>query len=1148
MGDAVEKFIERWKDSGGSEQANSQAFLIELCALLKVDAPQPTRPDDPAPAYAFERQVVFHNGDGTTSTGRIDLYRRGCFVLESKQGTLRHEQQGPLARLAATRAPRRQGVAVRNTRGWDEAMLRAKGQAEGYVRALPAEEGRPPFIVVVDVGHSIELYSEFSMTGGAYIHFPDPQNYRILLEDLRQEAARDLLRQIWESPLALDPSRRAAKVTREIAAHLAELAKSLEAAGHRPQDAAAFLMRCLFTMFAEDVNLLPSKGFARLLAEVEPQPAKFKPMAQDLWRQMKTGGFSSFLMEKVPHFNGYLFADASALELDADQVALLRQAAQADWRDVEPAIFGTLLERALDPVDRHKLGAHYTPRAYVERLVMPTIVEPLRAQWDGVKAAVVNLARQGQEAKALEELRAFNKRLCEVRILDPACGTGNFLYVSLEHLKRLEGEVLEMAEKLGHRQTGFDLASGRTVDPHQFLGIEINPRAAAIAELVLWIGYLQWHIRTHGQTNPPEPIIRDFKNIECRDAVLAWDRTQPELDPETLKPKTRWDGRTYKKSPVTGEDIPDESARVLVEKYINPRKAKWPKADFVVGNPPFIGNKRMRGMLGAGYVDALRTTWQDVPDSVDYVMYWWEKAAVVTGNGKIARFGLITTNSITQAYNKQVLQRHLNGRTPLSLCFAIPDHPWVDSSDGAAVRIAMTVGERGKNKGKLYLVESEEQGDENGRRVAFNIIDNKINADLTVGIDLVSALDLKANMNLCFRGVTLVGQGFVVDEEQSKALGKHIRRNLEKYIVPYYCGKDIADYYRGLDVIDLFELSIDEVEARYPEVFQHLLNSVKPLRQQNNRESYKAKWWVFAEPRSNLRQSRNGLKRYIVTPRTSKHRFFTFLDALALPESEVVAITLEDAYYLGVLSSAIHIEYTVAQGSTLEDRPRYNNSTIFETFPFPDPPEALKAHIRELGERLDAHRKRQQALHPDLTMTGMYNVLAKLRAGQELSAKERVIHEQGLVSLLKQIHDELDAAVFQAYGWPPTLSEEEILERLVALNKERAAEEAQGLIRWLRPEYRAPSAQPQVQGELAGMAAPALAAQAPAEKQPWPAALAAQAQAVRQALEALAAPADVATVAKSFSRAPRARVAELLETLAGLGQARVLEAGRYAGR
>lgn len=1052
MGDAVEKFIERWKDSGGSEQANSQLFLVSLCHLLGVPEPQPVLNDDPAPAYAFERQVVFDNRDGTTSPGRIDLYKRGCFVLESKQGISPHGNEGrPLAELANERPQRRKAAAVRNTHGWDEVMLRARGQAEGYVRALPAGEGRPPFIVVVDVGHCLELYAEFSMTGGTYIHFPDPQSYRISLDDLRRPELRERLRLVWTDPLALDPSRRAAKVTREIAAHLAELARSLEAAGHRPEDAAAFLMRCLFTMFAEDVNLLPARGFARLLAEVEPQPDKFKPMAEDLWRQMKTGGFSSFLMEKVPHFNGYLFAEAWALELDTDQVALLRQAAQADWRDVEPAIFGTLLERALDPVERHKLGAHYTPRAYVERLVMPTIVEPLRKEWDGVQAAVSSLIRQVQEAhseadslfgetgpdptkrdmvpirkireeadrrdkEALATLKAFHKRLCEVKILDPACGTGNFLYVSLEHLKRLEGEVLQALDRLTHSQTEFEADIGGTVYPHQFLGIEINPRAAAIAELVLWIGYLQWHFRTHGQTNPPEPIIRDFKNIECRDAVLAWDSTKPEIDPQTLEPKTRWDGRTYKKSPVTGEDIPDESARVLVEKYINPRKAKWPKADFVVGNPPFIGNKRMRGMLGAGYVDALRTIWQDVPDSVDYVMYWWEKAAVIAGNGKIARFGLITTNSITQAYNKQVVHRHLNGKPPLSLCFAIPDHPWVDSSDGAAVRIAMTVGERGNNKGKLYLVETEEQGDENGRKVVFNIIDNKINSDLTVGIDLVSVSDLKANMNLCFRGVTLVGQGFVIDKDQSKALGKNIRRDLEKYIVPYYCGKDIADYYRGFEVIDLFELPIDDVEARYPEVFQHLLNSVKPLRQQNNRESYKEKWWVFAEPRSNLRKSRNGLNRYIVTPRTSKHRFFTFLDVLALPESEVVAITLGDAYYLGVLSSIIHIKYTIARGSTLEDRPRYNNSTIFETFPFPNPSEALKAHIRELGERLDALRKRQQELHPDLTMTGMYNVLEKLRAVQELNAKERVIHEQGLVSVLKQIHDELDAAVFEAYG------------------------------------------------------------------------------------------------------------------------------------
>jgi len=1147
MGDAVERFIERWKDSGGSELANSQSFLKELCALLRVDAPPPTRSDDPAPAYAFERQVVFDNRDGTTSPGRIDLYKRGCFVLESKQGISTHGNEGrPLAELANERPQRRKAAAVRNTLGWDEVMLRARGQAEGYVRALPAGEGRPPFIVVVDVGHCLELYAEFSMTGGTYIHFPDPQSHRISLDDLRRPELRERLRQVWTDPLALDPSRRAAKVTREIAAHLAELAKSLEATGHRPEDSAIFLMRCLFTMFAEDVGLLPAHGFASMLADVEAEPANFKPMAEDLWKQMKTGGFWSYLRKHILHFNGYLFAEAWALDLDADQVRLLGQAAKSDWQEVEPAIFGTLLERALDPVERHKLGAHYTPRAYVERLVLPTIVEPLRKEWMNVQAAVAQHIRADAPEKALAELRTFHRRLCEVCILDPACGTGNFLYVSLEHLKRLEGEVLGMAEQVGHRQTGFELASGRTVDPHQFLGIEINPRAAAIAELVLWIGYLQWHFRTH-QTNPPEPIIRDFKSIECRDAVLAWDRTEPVLDPETLQPVTRWDGRTYKKSPVTGEDIPDDSARVLVEKYINPKPAAWPASDFIIGNPPYIGNKRMRLALGDGYVEALRSAWPELPGTIDYVMYWWHLAAVRIKANDCIRFGLVTTNSISQTQNIKIIQSHMSSGSPVSIVFALPDHPWVDSSDGAAVRIAMTVGAGGNNIGILRKVINEERDGNETRKVDFITIQGKINDKLAIGVDVSSVQPLLANKNICFQGVLPVGKGFRLSKSELTDLGI-VDGLLPPVVKPYYVGRDITQHLEEKYIIDFDGFSEEEAAASYPDLYHHILNRVKPERDHNKDKARRLRWWLFGRAHTDLRSAISGINRYIVTAETSKHKPFIFLHSSISPDHKLYVIATDDAFALAVLSSKIHLTWALAAGGHLGygNDPTWTNTTCFLPFPFPATNSTQQVGIRNLGERLDAHRKRQQALHPDLTMTGMYNVLEKLRAGLPLTETERAIHEKGLVGMLKQIHDELDSAVFAAYGWSPTLSDEEILEHLVALNKERAAEEAQGIIRWLRPEYQAPTKQAPVQGALAGMAQPVPAAKAPSGKQPWPTALPDQAQAVRQALETLAGPADVATVAKLFTRAPRARVAELLETLVGLGQARVLEKERYA--
>ena len=620
----TDEFIRRWESSGAVERANYALFLTELCDLLHVPRPEPSRPDDSENGYVFERAVTFQNGDDSTSPGRIDLYKRGCFVLEAKQGSERPEGTGE---LILPRRPKRRGTAVRGTDGWDDAMLAARGQAEQYVRALPASEPNPPFLIVVDVGHSIELLADFTRQGRTYTPFPDALSHRVKLTDLADEAMRERLRLVWTDPLNLDPSRRSAKVTREVADRLAKLAVSLERSDYSVEAVAQFLMRCIFTFFAEDVGLLPKESFTNLLRSLRDreEAALFPEMVRSLWETMKTGGFSPILRAQVLRFNGGLFESAEALPVTDEQLALLVQAGEKQWRDVEPAIFGTLLERALNPIERHKLGAHYTPRAYVERLVMPTIIEPLRNEWANVQTAAVTLATEGDLPKARDEVRAFLRKLCDTTVLDPACGTGNFLYVTLEHMKRLEGEVRDSLRGFGETQSAFE-GFGLTVDPHQLRGIEINPRAAAIADLVLWIGYLQWHFRTFGAKVPAEPIIKAFHNIECRDAVLAYDGTEPLRD-ERGNPVTRWDGRTMKKHPVTGEDVPDDSVRVPVAKYLNPRKAEWPSADYVIGNPPFIGKLYMLSSLGDSYVESLRNAWPDVPNSVDFVMMWWARAA-----------------------------------------------------------------------------------------------------------------------------------------------------------------------------------------------------------------------------------------------------------------------------------------------------------------------------------------------------------------------------------------------------------------------------------------------------------------------------------------------------------------------------------------
>ncbi|MBP6656106.1 MAG: class I SAM-dependent DNA methyltransferase, partial [Propionivibrio sp.] len=906
---------------------------------------------------------------------------------------------------------------------------------------------------------------------------------------------------LWLDPLALDPSRASAKVTREIAVHLAKIAKTLEGAGHDPERVAGFLTRCLFSMFAEDVGLLPrhnGKGvFTALLESLRDNPVQFVPLLGALWREMDSGGFSVVLRETLPRFNGKLFKQPDVIALDRDQIGLLLDAGKADWTQVEPAIFGTLLERALTPTERHALGAHYTPRAYVERLVLPTVVEPLRDEWRNVQAAALLLANEGKLDAARAEVDAFHHRLCQIRVLDPACGSANFLYVTLEHMKRLEGEVLDQMHAFGAGQQRLE-AEGLTVDPHQFLGLELNPRAAAIAELVLWIGYLQWHFRTNGSGLPPQPILKDFKNIECRDAVLAWDRIEAALD-EAGQPISRWNGVTMKTHPVTGEQVPDETARVPLQRVINPRRAEWPQADYIVGNPPFIGAASLRAALGDGYVEALRKTWQDVPESADLVMFWWYHAAQLVAQGEVRRFGLITTNSLKQTFNRRVVEAALNAPAPkpvipakagiqdglsastaaldsgvrrndggLHLAFAIPDHPWVDSADGAAVRIAMTVGAAGASEdGRLLSVTDEREGNGEGIEVTLQEQVGLLHADLRIGANVAAAKALKANTDLSNRGFCLFGAGFIVPPEDAPRL------EADAPIKAYRNGRDLTERPRGVKVIDLFGLTADEVRVRYPATFQWVFERVKPERDNNNRESRRLNWWLFGEQNPKLRAQLKGLPRYIATVETAKHRAFQFLDAEIAPDNMLVCIASADAFHLGVLSSLAHVVWALAAGGRLGvgNDPRYNKSRCFEPFPFPSANPEQTTRIRDLAEQLDAHRKRQQAVHDTLTLTGMYNVLEKLKTGEALTLKEKVIHEQGLVSVLKTLHDELDAAVLDAYGWSdlaPLLADpaqedaasETLLVRLVALNAERAAEEAKGRIRWLRPEYQHPAEKP----------------------------------------------------------------------------------------
>ena len=1156
----IDKFISQWRDTGGSELANTHSFINGLCDLLEVEPPTGSRTVDVHNDYVFERRVFQDNGDGTQSFGRIDCYKRDCFILEAKQGSeadraAADKGEDDLDIFGQTASARiKRGTARRGTPGWAKAMVQAKGQAERYAKALPVDHGWPPILLVTDIGYCIEVYADFTGTGKAYAQFPDRARYRIMLEDLRDEHVRERLRAIWTDPKSLDPAARAARVTREIADLLATVARRLEKRGYNAETTSGFLMRVLFTMFAEDSGLIPEKSFTNLLKNQRAHPEHLEHQLSALWAAMDKGEFSPALGVPLKKFNGYLFKERTAIPLDAEELEVLIKAGEHVWTEVEPAIFGTLLERALNPKERAKLGAHYTPRAYVERLIGPTIMEPLRADWDGVRGAAATLIEEGKADEAKAFVEAFHSRLAQTKVLDPACGTGNFLYVAMARMKELEGEVLDLLVELGDDQYVAEL-TGHTITPESFLGIEINPRAAAIAQLVLWIGYLQWHFRVNGaDRTPPEPILRDVKTIENGDALIDWDEKVAELDEEG-KPVTRWDGETMKEHPVTGIDVPDETARIPIYRYVKPRATKWPKADFIVGNPPFVSSRETRELLGDGYADALRDSHPSVPGNVDLVMYFWKLAADSVRAGT-REFGLITTSRVRMEQNRRVTSSALSN--DLYITFAIPDHPWAGKDAEAGVRVAFTVVSKDKSQQRRLLL-APDHDDPRSRVSDGTILEQSdlqtnirksITPDLSPSVEIDGVAELKAWSDLSHAGMKPYATTLVITEDVAVRLFPDAV-TMDRYAPRYLNGQDVARRPRNARVLDFNDCASEAAVRQISEAaFQYLATHTKPERSQERNLRLRNEWWRFEASRDGLRNGIRQICRYIVTVENSPTRYFVFLPSSVLPDQKLRCVASDDAFVLGVLSSQAHATFSGRIGGRhgVGNTPVYNTKCA-TTFPLPaNVPEPLKAKIRAEAEALDALRKRVLESHEDLTLTKLYNVLEALREGRALTDAERDMHDRGLVTLIRQHHDAIDALVAEAYCWPIDLSDEEILTRLVALNKERAAEEASGLIRWLRPEYQNPPSDDWLDtGSGVKPAKPVLAAEhVPDNIIPWPGTLPEQVSAVQSILSTAQTPLAPQDVARSFKGKRAATVRPVLEALAGIGMARRLKDGRYA--
>src|SRR5574338_806028 len=612
-------FIAKWRDNALTERQGAQSHFLDLCDLLAVP-----KPHDPE-RYCFERGAL-RTGSGR---GWADVWLAGHFGWEYK---------APGRDLAA-----------------------ALRQLMTYALALD----NPPLLVVSDT-RLIQIHTHFTGTPS--------ETHSFELEDLAEPAARDKLRRLFTAPEKFRPARTSGQITEAAARRFAELAQSLGGRGHAKERVARFLDRCLFSLFAEDVGLLPERLFERLVDKSQAEPDKLAARLAELFRAMQRGG--DFALEDIPWFNGGLFEEPEALPLEPAEIPTLLAAARLDWQAIDPSIFGTLFERGLDPDKRSQLGAHYTDPGAIARIIEPVIVQPLLAEWAAIKAEIeARLARlAAEEAAHAEEVRAaeqaaiargsragldnlarrrkafqartrklrpeaqalfdgFLERIRAYCVLDPACGSGNFLYLALKALKDVEHRAGLEAEALGlQRKLGIEAS------PANVLGIELNPYAAELARLTVWIGELQWML-AHGYPIRRDPILQPLHHIECRDAVLT---------------------------PEGGE-------------------AQWPACDAIVGNPPFLGDKKMRGELGADYTEALRGRYAGrVPGGADLVTYWFEKARARIEAGQARRAGLVATNSIRGGANRKVLERIVaSGR----IFAAWSDEPWVN--EGAAVRVSL---------------------------------------------------------------------------------------------------------------------------------------------------------------------------------------------------------------------------------------------------------------------------------------------------------------------------------------------------------------------------------------------------------------------------------------------------------------------------
>ena len=944
-----DQFIKKWQSIELKERSAAQSHFIDLCKLL--DEPAPTDVDMTGDWFCFEKGA----SKSTGGEGWADVWKKNHFGWEYK---------GKRRNLQA-----------------------AFAQLQQYALALE----NPPLLIVCDMDR-IEIHTNW--TNSVSEVFP------LQLEDLREPKSRQLLKWAFTNPDKLKPAQTRQSITEKAAAEFAKLAQQLRQRGNKPEEVAHFINRLVFCMFAEDVDLLPNNMFKRLLERASKEPGKFADLSRGLFAAMKSGGDVGF--ESVKWFNGGLFDDDKSVQLNEGEIALTLKVADLDWAEIDPSIFGTLFERGLDPDKRSQLGAHYTDREKIEAIVEQVIAGPLLTDWEDRKLEISKEIAKAEKAtgsartkfkqKAASLYKTYLEKLRAFRVLDPACGSGNFLYLALHALKDLEHRAGIEAEVYGI------LRELPQIGPSSVKGIEINSYAAELARVTIWIGEIQW-MRRNGFGAHENPILQPLQNIENRDAILSEEGKEPE----------------------------------------------WPEADVIIGNPPFLGDKKMKDALGDAYVDALRAKFQGrVSGGADLVTYWFEKAGSLCVEGKAVRFGFVATNGIRFGKNREILDRHLSNG--LRIYNAISDDEW--TVDGADVRVSIVCMDVKANATSPARLD--------GAAV------DEIFSNLTGGpttVDVTTARSLPQNKNRSFFGFCLAGPFGLKSEEARELLRlpKNVNGRPNSDVVkPLWNGVDVLRRHQDRWVIDFGVNTSEEEAALYESPFQIVETRVKPIRLQNKRPARKKYWWRHGETRPGLRKATADLSRWLITPETSKYRIFRWLPKAVAPEHSLIVIARDDDTTFGILQSRFHVIWVTAQGNHLGvgNDLRYNSTRTFDTFPFPvgltpdiaaaiyaDDPRAI--NIADAARKLDVLR--ETWLNPSDIVDRVPEAAEgfpdqiKPKVGQAASLKKRTVTKlyNAMPAWLTNAHAELDKAVAQAYGWPADISDEAVLANLLELNERR---------------------------------------------------------------------------------------------------------------